>query len=91
MVTVTLTEAMVNAIAAGLDLRSAKLSVQLARLVKQPRSSDRDFAIDCTRDAIRHIVITKLAIAAALEDPEPPEDMTFSAWTEGEYQFGFGK
>lgn len=82
MVRVILTEPMVNAIGAALDARNKVLVGQLVRLKGQPESRDRDFAIDCTQDAIRDGIAARLTIAAALEEPEYPESMTFADLTD---------
>lgn len=78
MVRVTLTEQMVNAIGAGLDMRNKSLVGTLVRLRSQPESQDRDFAIEVTQEAIRDTILSRLTIAEALEEPEYPDDMVFA-------------
>ena len=78
MVTVTLTESMVNAIGAALDARNKSLVSQLVRLKSQPESQSRDFAIEATEGAIRDCITARLTIAQALEEPEYPDDMVFA-------------
>jgi hypothetical protein len=79
VITVTLTEQDINAIGAALDERSERLHRELGRLIVQEPSPSRDFAIDCNRDAIRDGIRTRLLIAAAIEEPDFPEGMTFAA------------
>lgn len=76
MVTVTFDELEFNAVAAALDDRVNRMSAQLARLSEQPKSQSRDFAIDATREAIRHALRAQLDLAASVPDPEYPGDMT---------------
>ena len=78
MVTVTLTEQMVNAIGAALDARNKAMVSQLVRLRSQDETQDQRFAVEATQDAIRDTINARLAIAAALEDPEYPDDMVFA-------------
>ena len=78
MVTVTLTESMVNAIGAALDARNKSMVSQLVRLKSQPESQSRDFAIEATEGAIRDCILSRLTIAQALEEPEYPDDMVFT-------------
>lgn len=78
MVTVTLTEGMANAIGAGLDERSEKLSRDLAVRLADPPSQSRDFAVDVLREAIRDTINARLAIAAAYEEPEYADDVVFA-------------
>lgn len=79
MLTVTLDELETNAVLASLDDRVNRMSRQLARLAEQPVSSSRDFAIEATRDAIRHALRAQLDIAASLPDEEYPADATVAA------------
>lgn len=78
MVRVTLTEPMVNAIGAALDARSKSLVAKLVKHKNEPPSRDRDFAVECLEDAIRDGIAARLTIAAAVEEPEYPESMTFA-------------
>lgn len=78
MVSVTLTEQMVNAVGAALDMRNKSLVGQLVRLRSQPESQDRDFAIATVQEAIRDTIMSRLTIAEALEEPEYPDDMVFA-------------
>lgn len=78
MVSVTLTEQMVNAIGAALDERNKKLVGNLVRLRSHPQTQDRDFAIETVQEAIRDTILSRLTIAEALEEPEYPEDMVFA-------------
>lgn len=78
MVTVSFDELELNAVLASLDDRIKAMSRQLASLSEQPPSASRDFAIDTTREAIRHALRSQLNIAAALPDEDHPADATFA-------------
>ena len=78
MLQVTLTEQMVNAIGAGLELRTQTLAASLTRLNRQPQTAGRDEAICFITDAIRDTIVTQLALGAAAEEPEYPDNMTFA-------------
>lgn len=79
MVTVHLTVQDSNAIGAALAERRVRLANELERLRKQPASSNREYAIECNEEALRDTVRATLLVSAAHDDPEYPEDMTFSA------------
>jgi hypothetical protein len=70
LVTVTLGALSLNAIGAALDERKDRLSRDIGRLITQPESLDRDFAIECNRDALRDTILTQLIVAAAIVDAE---------------------
>jgi hypothetical protein len=93
MVTVRLTELDINAIGGALIERSAVLSSEIARLITEPKTPSRDFAIDCNADALRDIVRVQLIIAAALEEPEYPPTATYLGVFEGmdDYAVGAGE
>jgi hypothetical protein len=91
MVRVTLTELDINAIGGALLERRLLLSHEIERLVTQPKSPSRDFAIDCNADALRDIVRVQLIIAAALEEDEPPEDATFADYFAGDHFAGMAQ
>jgi hypothetical protein len=74
-VTVTLSEVDINAIGAALDERSKRLAHEYARLVAQPESQDRNFALDCNRDAHRATVRVNLLLASALMEDDEPESV----------------
>ena len=76
MITVTLDELELNAVLASLDDRVQRMSHRLVSLTGQPESESRDFAVDATREAIRHAMRAQLDIAAALPDAEHPPEMT---------------
>jgi hypothetical protein len=66
-VTVTFTELDINTVGGALVERGAVLSHEVARLITEPKTPSRDFAIECNADALRQIVRVQLIIAAALE------------------------
>jgi hypothetical protein len=84
MVTVTLSELDINAIGAALDERSQRITVELEWLRKMSQTSSRDYAIDCNLMALRHIASARLAILAAVEEPEYPAEMTFAGLAVGD-------
>lgn len=86
VVTVTLTELMVNAVNAALQTRQVALATRLARFRSMPESASRDFTIETIETAIRDTRTAYLSIAAALDEPEYPADMTVARLTESEYR-----
>lgn len=90
--TVILTEPMMNAIGAALDEHNKRLVSALVRAKSLPESPDRDFAIECNEAAIRDGIVARLTIAAAAEDDADfPEALTYAAWAEGELREAFGR
>lgn len=74
-VTVTLTELDINAIGAALDQRNRSLVRAHARLICQPESQDRDFAIECSQEALRDLVRVRLLLASAVMEDDEPESV----------------
>lgn len=78
MVTVTFDELELNAVLAALDDRISAMSNTLMTLAVHPESRSREFAIECSRDALRDATRAQLKIADALPDVDYPEDATFA-------------
>lgn len=72
-----------NAITAALDERSMRLTKDRVRLLMDPASQDRDFALECNADAIRDTERAKIAVAreAGLWDDfvDHPADMRWDS------------
>lgn len=77
---VELDELEINAIGAALDERRMRLSAELERLMTHPLTPGRDFAIECNLDAMRDTLRSRHAILNAIEEPEPPAEMTYKTW-----------
>ena len=78
MITVTFDELELNAVLASLDDRLKAMGRQLCTLKEQADSPSNAFAIDATRDAIRHAMQAQLTLASALPDPEFPPTASWS-------------
>jgi hypothetical protein len=92
MLTVTLNELEVNAVAAALDLRLAELTRQQGALKAQRSTEDRDFALACVTDAIRDTMRARITLATSLPEPEFPASMRYADldWSEVEIRAAWG-
>lgn len=72
------TELEINATVAALMERGLRLSQAIIRLGGQAPSRDRDFALDCNRDALRDTNRALLTISGKLPDEVEPPDGAFA-------------
>jgi hypothetical protein len=77
MVTITITEPMLNQLTPALDDRMQRLTRDLVKRLLDKQHDD--FAEETLRAAIRDLSNLRLVISEALSDPEYPEDMTLSS------------
>lgn len=68
--TVTFTEAMLNQVGRALDNQQQSDAATLLGLGELAPSPDREFAMETVREAIRDGIAARLAIVAAMEEPE---------------------
>lgn len=89
-----------NATVAALDERSQHLARERARLLEQPISASREFALECSADAIRHTERARLAFAGQVPETQlaelPVDDAIDAAkrhvdWLEAENREAFGR
>ena len=76
--TVTLTEAMLNQVGRALDNQQQADAATLLGLGELAPSPDREFAMETVREAIRDGIAARLAIVAAMEEPEEPTVLRFT-------------
>lgn len=93
MSTIFLDELETNAVTAALIERRSRLAAAIVRLDGQPATEDRDFALACNRQALRHTELALIRIAGNLPDEAPPDpideakrhaDWLVNSWTESE-------
>jgi hypothetical protein len=74
MATIFLDEIETNAVTAALFERSQRLGRDIGRLITQPATEDRDFALAANQQALRHTELALMRISGSLPDlPEPPD------------------
>lgn len=73
-VTVTLASLDINALGAALQERVARLAKEYARLVSEPETQSRNFALEANREAIRDTVRVQLLIVEAMAKDEELAD-----------------
>lgn len=84
VVKVTLSEVMVNAIGRALINQQRQDAAELAALAEFPESKDREYAMECRRDAIRDTIAVQLTIASAASEDYPANMTVATLVTESE-------
>ena len=93
MATIFLDEIETNAGTAALLERSQRLGRAIGRLITQPASEDRDFALDANRQALRHTELALQRMGRSLPEPADlnPYPEPFAGWQEAELAEAFGR
>lgn len=68
-----LNEIETNATVAALFERSQRLGREIGKLILQPATEDRDFALACNRQALRHTELAIYKVNGSLPEPVEPD------------------
>lgn len=93
MSSIFLDEIETNATVAALFERSQRLGREIGKLITQPATEDRDFALACNRQALRHTEMALHKINGSLPEPIEPDAIDlakrYADWTESEKREAF--